>query len=91
MASQKRSIPVPSIDTPEILGSRTRLMGSLRAMVGVLNAEIFRLETTGNVSSCDLDRAYEQLAWAVDGHWENQQLVLLDSNHSRGFEGGVAR
>src|SRR4051794_41137217 len=100
MAVIQRSIPVSST-THTSLGSevRDRALSSLRAMVGTLNAEISRLQTVGMVSSTDIDKAYERVAWAVDALWEEQELALPDSpfvleakrNYVRGFFGGVAR
>jgi len=100
MASNKRSSrsPIPPPTQPES-DARQRLLQALAAMTATLNAEIFRLETTGNMSGRHIDKVYKRLAWAVDSHWEEQQLELPVSqfvleakrNYIRGFHGEVAR
>lgn len=100
MASHKRSSQSPNPPSSQQLpDTRRRLLLALQSMTATLNSEIFRLETTGDVSSREIDKAYEQLAWAVDGHWEESQLALPESqfvleakrNYVRGFYGGVER
>jgi len=81
VASHKRSSQSPTPPSSQQLpDTRRRLLLALQSMTATLNAEIFRLETTGDVSSREIDKAYERLARAVDGHWKESQLALPESH-----------
>jgi hypothetical protein len=84
MASLQRSIPtIPTQshsfsapqDFPEVIEARKHLLSTLRGAARAVNAEIFRLETTGDLVDADIEKTYEALAWAVDAFREEQELA----------------
>lgn len=103
MATSKRNLSPSVQSTQKVTEARQHLLRKLRSMVGTLNSEIFRLETIGEVSGGEIEKSYEGLAWAIDGLWEEEEMVRLESEISawdvvaakrgsvRGFAGGVAQ
>jgi len=99
MASNKVSSSPSTRSAYELLKARQSLLSTLNAMVCTLNQQIFQLETIGTVQPNEIDKVYERLAWAVDRHWEEQQLAALEEepvlaakrNYIRGFHSEVSR
>jgi hypothetical protein len=88
MASIQPSIPI--VPTQPILyrdfrsagqvdEARNHLLRTLKAAVQAINAEIFRLETTGTLVDTGIEKSYEALGWAVDSFREEQELAALEA------------
>ena len=103
MASNKRSNLSPSIQpTEKVLEARQHLLAKMQAMQATLNAEIFRLQTTGEVVDAAFEKAYEGVAWAIEGLWEEtelardaaefeaQEIIAAKRGNVRGFAGKAA-
>jgi hypothetical protein len=96
MASLQRTIPtIPTqphlccgpTDVSDVIEARKHLLRTLRGAVGAINAEIFRLETTGDLVDTDLEKTYMSLAWAVDAFREEQELALDAANSASSKRG----
>ena len=87
MSTRKVTIPPTSTQPMLFTGAlsdrlvfeaRGRLLGKLKAAVQVFNGEIVRLESTGDLVDQTIEKAYEALAWAVDGFREEQEIAAMD-------------
>lgn len=71
-----QSIP-PFAPVDPVAEARTRLLECLKSAAAAINAEIFRLQTTGDLNDKPIEKSYEALGWAVDSFREEQELSEL--------------
>jgi len=66
-----------------VLEARKRVLSALRSSIRTINAEIIRLEATGDLVDADIEKAYAAFAWAVDAFREEQKLAQMAADFDR--------